>query len=222
MNQLSDRERQEGWCLLWDGKTTTGWRGASLDHFPDTGWSIADGILTVEGTGGNIVTTESYSNFELVVDFRLTKGANSGIKYMVQSAPNQVVGLEYQLIDDKRHPDAAEGVGGNRTLASLYDLIPATNLSETSRTDKRVRGPGAWNRARIVVDGAYVEHWLNGVKVVEYERGTQLYRALIAKSKYHIFPYFGEAKAGAIMLQEHEDEVSFRNMKIREWKRDGN
>lgn len=226
-NTLTPYEKRLGWRLLWDGKTTQGWRGAKLSGFPEDGWEIKDGILSVNESGGgesagggDIITVNTFSEFELIVDFMLTEGANSGIKYFVDPELNKgegsAIGLEYQLLDDSRNPDATEGLEGNRTLASLYDMIPSYNLSENSE-DKRFNGIGSWNRARIVVRGNHVEHWLNNLKVVEYERGSQIYRALVAYSKYKIWPNFGEAKAGHILLQEHGSTVHFRNVKIREF-----
>jgi len=226
-NTLTPAEARKGWRLLWDGKTTRGWRGAKLAAFPEMGWEMKDGILTVKESGGgesahggDIITVNTFSEFELIVDFMLTEGANSGIKYFVDPELNRgegsAIGLEYQLLDDSRHPDAREGVSGNRTLASLYDMIPSYNLSENME-DKRFNGIGKWNRARIVVRGNHVEHWLNNLKVVEYERGTQIYRALVAYSKYKIWPDFGEAEAGHILLQDHGNTVHFRNIKIREF-----
>ncbi|MGK6320834.1 3-keto-disaccharide hydrolase [Sphingomonas sp. DT-204] len=212
-NRLSDGERRAGWTLLWDGDTGTGWRSAKAAGFPDKGWSIRDGILSVEG-GGDIVTARDYGNFELSVDFRLTPGANSGIKYRID--PRTLVGLEYQLLDDKRHPDAKMGRDGNRTLASLYDLIPARNLSDPDNPGKRVNPPGEWNRAVIVVRGRHVEHWLNGFKVVEYERGSPEFRGLVAQSKFVGRPDFGEGAQSPILLQDHGDRVDFRSIKLRE------
>jgi hypothetical protein len=165
------------------------------------------------GNAGDIITTRKYANFELTVDFRLTPGANSGIKYFVDpnlnKGPGSAIGLEYQILDDARHPDAKKGVNGDRTLASLYDLIPAAATKPT-------RPIGEWNTARIVVRGAHGEHWLNGVKVVEYDRFTPHFRKLVAASKYHVWPNFGEAHDGYILLQDHGFPVSFRNIKIRE------
>ena len=172
-NKLSEQEIAEGWELLWDGKTSDGWRGARLSGFPEKGWVIEDGILKVlksdggESTnGGDIVTVDRYRNFELMVDFKITHGANSGIKYFVDTELNQgagsSIGCEFQILDDNHHPDAKLGVNGNRTLASLYDLIPAP-------ADKKYRG-GFFNTALIKVNGNHVEHWLNNVKVLEYER----------------------------------------------------
>lgn len=217
-NTLTDQEIRAGWKLLWDGKTSNGWRGANKKVFPEKGWSLSGGILSVmpsdggESTnGGDIVTIDTYGNFEFSVDFRLTQGANSGIKYFVEQGLNggvgSAIGLEFQLLDDSHHPDANNGVGGNRTIASLYDLIPALE-------SKVVNPPGQWNTARILVQGSHVEHWLNGMKVVEYERGTQIYRALVQKSKYAGYPNFGEAAKGYLLLQDHGNEVSFRNIKI--------
>ena len=217
-NTVSAREKQDGWKLLWDGKTTAGWRGAKLKTFPEKGWSIKDGMLTVAETGGgeaavggDIVTVDEFGNFELEVEFTLTKGANSGIKYFVDTELNQgtgsSIGCEYQLLDDAVHPDAKAGVKGNRTLAGLYDLIPPANI--------RFNGIGEWNRARIVVRGQHVEHWLNGFKTVEYERGTQMWRALVNYSKYTVWPSFGERAKGHILLQDHGNTVMFRTIKMR-------
>ncbi len=222
-NSLSKEEKEAGWSLLWDGKTNSGWVGASKTEFPKKGWGMEDGVLSVfesgggESTnGGDILTKKKYSNFELTLDFKLTEGANSGIKYFVVGGLNKgigsSIGLEYQILDDVKHPDANNGVGGNRTLASLYDLIP----SDKSVKPKKI---GQWNKARILVDGPHVEHWLNGKLVVEYERGSQIYKALVQKSKYKNYPDFGEAPEGHILLQDHGNNVSFRNIKIKEWKR---
>jgi hypothetical protein len=218
-NSISEIEKEQGWKLLWDGKTTEGWRGARLKSFPTQGWKIDNGFLKVlksdggESTnGGDIVTVKKYRNFELQVDFQITEGANSGIKYFVDTELNQgkgsSIGCEFQILDDKKHPDARQGVNGNRTLGSLYDLIAAPQ-------NKPFR-PGFFNRARIVVNGSKVEHYLNDIKIIEYERGTQQWRALVAFSKYNVWPNFGEAEEGHILLQDHGDEVWFKNIKIRE------
>jgi hypothetical protein len=161
--------------------------------------------------GGDIVTADQYGNFELIVEYSITKGANSGIKYFVDTTLNKgagsSIGCEFQILDDAVHPDAKLGVKGNRTNAGLYDLIPPRNI--------RFNGVGEWNRARIVVQGKHVEHWLNGFKTVEYERGTQMWRALVDYSKYAVWPAFGEAPKGHILLQDHGNRVSFRTIKIR-------
>jgi hypothetical protein len=221
-NMLTAEERADGWRLLWDGRTTRGWRSAKGTAFPQHGWEIKDGVLSVEETGGaesraggDIVTEASFAAFELKADFRLTPGANSGIKYYVDTQLNKgegsAIGLEYQLLDDARHPDAKLGRDGDRTLASLYDLIPAAR-------DKKVNPIGEWNEARIVSDGRHVEHWLNGAKVLEYERGSVEFRGLVAMSKYKVWPAFGELPRGPVLLQDHGNRVSFRNVKIRELK----
>lgn len=218
-NTISEREAREGWKLLWDGQTTNGWRGAKSDRFPEKGWSIENGILKVlksggaeSANGGDIVTTRPYRNFMLKVDFKITEGANSGIKYFVDTDLNKgagsAIGCEFQILDDKKHADAKLGVKGNRTLGSLYDLIPAP-------VDKPFR-PGFFNTAMVIVKGNHVEHWLNGVKIVAYERNNQMWNALVAYSKYKDWPDFGNAAEGLILLQDHGDEVWFQNIKIKE------
>ena len=220
-NTLTPAEQREGWKLLWDGKTTEGWRGAKIATFPTKGWKMENGILKVmksdggESTnGGDIVTTRKYKNFMLCVDFKITDGANSGIKYFVNPDLNKgegsAIGCEFQILDDERHPDAKLGVKGNRQLGSLYDLIPAP-------TDKPVR-KGEWNTAVVIVRNSHVEHWLNGVKLLEYERANQMWDALVAYSKYRDWPNFGNASEGHILLQDHGDEVWFKNIKIKELK----
>ena len=217
-NTLSSKEKNEGWKLLFDGKTTNGWRGAYKDAFPEKGWEVRDGMLIVlpsgggeAANGGDIVTVDEYGSFDLRVDFKLTEGANSGIKYFVTEqqprTPGSAIGLEYQLLDDARHPDAKLGIDGNRTLASLYDLLPATN--------KKPKKIGEWNHARILVIGKHVEHWLNGVKVLEYERGGKEFLEHKAQSKFKDRKDFGEAEKGHILLQDHGFQVFFRNIKIR-------
>ena len=227
VNKLTETEKRKGWRLLWDGETTKGWRGANADKFSEFGWEIKNGNLSViesggakSRNGGDIVTEKEFSSFELELDFMITEGANSGIKYFVvegiQKRQGSAIGLEYQILDDKRHPDAKKGVNDNRTVASLYDLIKAENLSEPDRNSKRFNEGGQWNKTRLVVKGKHVEHWLNNVKVVEYERGSQIYRNLVANSKYAKYPNFGEAPKGHILLQDHGNRVSFRSIKILE------
>ena len=222
-NTLSKQEAAQGWHLLFDGETTDGWRSTHGPDFPATGWEVKDGLLSVTehggeegGNAGDILTTRKYTNFELLVDFRITPGANSGIKYFVNldmtpghDGHGSAIGFEYQILDDALHPDAKKGRDGNRTVASLYDMIPASK-------DKQVKPVGEWNTARIVVRGTHGEHWLNGVKVLEYDRATPQFRQIVVESKFHVYPHFGEANDGYILLQDHGFPVSFRNIKIRE------
>jgi len=227
-NQLTEQEKADGWNLLFDGKSTDGWRGAHKETFPSHGWKVEDGQLIVvksdgsESTnGGDIVYDTEYSAFELSVDFKITEGANSGIKYFVTEKEKQkgsAYGLEFQILDDERHPDAKlyTTYPGSRTLGSLYDLKASENIS--------FNGIGEWNTATIrVLPNNDVEHWLNGIKVLEYERGSQDFRDLVKGSKYADPAYseaglFGEAPSGRILLQDHGDEVAFRNIKIKRLK----
>ncbi|GAL67195.1 3-keto-disaccharide hydrolase [Jejuia pallidilutea] len=219
-NNLTFNEKKSGWEMLWDGKTTKGWRGAKLDTFPEKGWIIENDELIVlasggaeSAAGGDIVTINDYSDFELQVDFKLTPGANSGIKYYVDTeinkGPGSSIGLEYQILDDALHPDAKLGSHeGSRTLASLYDLIKAN-------PNKPIKPIGEWNTAHIKSINNNVEHWLNGVKVLEYKRGSDDFLKLVSESKYAKWPNFGVLDKGQILLQDHGDKVSFRNIKIR-------
>ncbi|WP_026464685.1 3-keto-disaccharide hydrolase [Adhaeribacter aquaticus] len=219
-NQLSEAEKVNGYTMLWDGKTSTGWQSAKHKKFPEKGWEIEDGIISIpkatgkgHRTGGDIVTTKEYSAFELQFDFKLTEGANSGLKYFVTNNKGSVVGLEYQILDDARHPDAKMGSNGNRTLGSLYDLIPAVKPGQS------LRKIGDWNRGMVrVYPNGKVQHLLNGYVVVEYTRGSPEYKELVSKSKYKDFPNFGMAAKGKILLQDHGDNVSFQNLKIKELK----
>jgi hypothetical protein len=215
-NYLSEAEKQQGWKMLFDGKTTNGWKAASQEKFPSEGWKVEDGtLMAVASTkekpvkGTDIVTVEKFSAFEFQFEFNFAEGANSGVKYFTGNG-GPSIGLEYQVLDDKKHPDAKMGVVGNRTMASLYDLIPA------DKQDRFTKPAGEWNIGRIVVyPDNRIEHWLNGVKVVEYVRGSNIYKALVARSKYAEFENFGMIKEAPIMLQYHNDQVKFRSMKIR-------
>jgi hypothetical protein len=216
-NDLSEIERKQGFKLLFDGKSTNGWKSSRGEEFPKQGWEVKDGILSVLSSGGDaskkggdIVTKKQFGPFELKFDFMFTEGANSGVKYGIgNNGPG--LGLEYQVLDDEKHPDAKQGVVGNRTMASLYDLIPA------NKERRFTKGAGEWNRGRIVVyPCGTVQHWLNGRKVVEYMRGDNIYKALVARSKYAKYENFGMAEKTPILLQDHNDHVSFRSIKIRE------
>lgn len=220
---------EAGWTDLLAGDRTDAWRSVRGENFPGRGWTLADGVLTIHKAGGeesrgggDIITRARYANFELELEFRMTPGANSGIKFFVQpnlspidrltGKPTQLgsaIGPEFQILDDARHPDAKAGRDGNRTVGSLYDLIPA-------EAGKIVQPMGEWNKARIVVRGAQVEFWLNDRMTLAYDRHSAAYRALVAQSKYHIIPEFGEWADGHVLLQDHGDEVSFRHVRIRE------
>lgn len=220
-NTLSEQEKRNGIQLLWDGKTSAGWRAIYKQTFPEKGWEIKDGVLLIhssngqeEGLGGDIVTDKEYSAFELDFDFKLTPGANSGVKYFVKetydSKGKSGIGLEYQVLDDSLHPDAKLGTNGDRTLSSLYDLIPRKDIPASR---KKI---GEWNHGRILVyPNSHVEHWLNGCKVVEYEKGSKDFMAAVAISKYKIWPNFGLWPDGHIMLQDHGNEVWYRSIKIK-------
>jgi hypothetical protein len=219
-NHLTQYEKENGWKLLFDGKTSNGWIGAYKTHFPTKDWKVENGTITVHqsdgkegGDGGDIVTTDEYKAFDLSFEFRLTPGANSGVKYFVTLAENNTgsaIGLEYQVLDDSLHPDAKLGRDGNRKLASLYDLIPS------NKPESVFRPVGQWNTGRIVVyPDNKVEHYINGVKVLEYVRGSQSFRVLVAISKFKIWKNFGEAARGHILLQDHGNEVSYRSIKIK-------
>lgn len=228
-NTLTEKEKADGWQLLWDGKTAAGWHTPKSDEFPSKSWSMHDGELTVVTTGngesaagGDIISQKRYGNFELTAAFKTTKGCNSGIKIFVQpnlspidnvtgkpAATGSAIGMEFQILDDANHPDAKLGHDGNRKIGSFYDVMPAAN-------DKIVMPDGEWNHLRIVSKGKHVEFWLNGKMTVEFERGSPAFRAAVAKSKFKDIPQFGEWSDGHILLQEHGSVVSFRNLKIRE------
>jgi len=219
-NKLTEREKADGWRLLFDGSTPAGWMNARTKNFPASGWEINEGVISLNPEtkgadgGGDIVTSEIFGNFELMADFRYATGGNSGIKYFVDIESDNgalsSIGCEYQILDDRENPDAVAGMDGNRKLAGLYDLIAPKNI--------RDNGAGQWNRAGIIVNGTRVQHWLNGFLTVEYERGTPEWRELVAKSKFSKFKGFGEAGEGRILLQDHGNVVSFKNIKIRELK----
>ena len=218
-NVLTQAEKAAGWKLLFDGKTWNGWRGFRREKMPDEGWTIEDGAIKhIAGNGeqskqgGDIITVGKYENFELQLEWRISPGGNSGIKYLVDEdmvkSGYSGLGFEMQVLDDERHPDAKLGVAGNRTASALYDLIAPKN--------KVLHAVGEWNQVRLIVNSNHVEHWLNGGKVLEYELGSPQLKSLIAESKYKTIPGFGEVRRGHILLQDHGHEVWFRNIKLRE------
>ena len=223
LNNISPQEKAQGFLLLFNGKDLSGWRSASQKTAPAKGWVVDNGILQVlpEDTTsgvrwGDLLTVNQYKAFELNFDFKLTEGANSGVKYFVTESPNSRsgLGLEYQVLDDERHPDAKKGIGGNRTMASLYDLIASTKLE--ARHQSKI---GEWNHGKIVVyPNNKVEHWLNGFKVLEYERGSDAFKQLVAGSKYAGNKNFGLGDQGPILLQDHGNAVFYKNIKIRQLK----
>ena len=217
-NSLSPAQQKEGWELLFDGKTSNGWTWAGHTGFPGKGWVIKDGTISVEPVKGqgemgslDIISAKQYSAFDLVFDFNVSPGGNSGVKYFVSlDYHNSPLGLEYQVLDDSLHPDAKLGRDGDRTMASLYDLIKANKKKEDFQQ------PGNWNTGRIVVyPNNHVEHYLNGKKVLEYERLSPAFHELIAMSKYKDYPGFGQGQQGYILLQYHGNKVSFRNIRIK-------
>lgn len=211
---------EQNWIWLFDGSSTDQWRDTNTDQFPEHGWLVEGDVLTVHGEtedqpgGHDIVTKELYSNFELELEAKLTEGSNSGIKYIVtDSFPGNegiFLGLEYQLLDNERHPDAHEGRDGNHKMGALYDMIPPPDAIS-------INPPGEWNKIRIVVNGNQVEHWFNEKKILEFDRKSADFRDLVSQSKYNNLEKFGELDQGRILLQGHGNDVSFRAIRIRTW-----
>lgn len=217
-NMLTEEEKSEGWILLFDGQSTDQWRGYNMDSFPEHGWVVEDNMLVFRAPGPNaesrprdIITKKKFSDFRFKLEWMVEEGGNSGIFYHVLEQPTQSIywsGLEMQILDNDNHPDANMGVNGNRKAGSLYDLIPA---------DPQNTNPyGEWNSVEIVSRGNTIEHWQNGEKVLEYERWTPEWFEMIRKSKFVGHPEFGAIREGHLGLQDHGDEVKFRNLKIKE------
>lgn len=205
-NTLTAKEAAEGWILLFDGKTTEGWRGFKKTAFPEKGWVVEAGALKhVAGAGGgDIVRSEKFSEFELSWEWMIPPGANNGIKYYILEERGGAIGHEYQMIDDV----ASKSIPKHCT-ASFYDVLPPTIPSKSNK-------PGEWNHSRILSKGGKVEHWLNGTKVLEYVLGSPEVKEAVAKSKFKSVAGFGEQQNGLILLTDHQDEASYRSIKIRD------
>lgn len=223
----TQQDRAGGWVQLFDGRSFAGWRGVGLDSIPTAHWVIEDGAIHKLASGdvprapdgqplqgGDIMTVATYRDFELAFEWKVSPGANSGVKYNVSeemstSSPplNAALGFEYQVLDDALHPDAQNGP--NRTAAALYDLVPPED-------DKQLRPVGSYNDARIVFDNGHGEHWLNGTKVLEFDVGSAAFDSAYAASKYVPIDGFADLRSGHIVLQDHGDEVWYRNIRIRE------
>lgn len=218
-NTLSDQEKAAGWELLFDGKDPNiRWRSIRGDKFPVAGWAIENEtlILLPGRKGGDIITREQFSDFELVLDYKLADSANTGIKYFVSELTNDkgktaLNGPEFQLIDDYKHETVIDNKSPETSTGSLYLLY--------APQDKHLNAPGEWNQAKIIAKGKQVEHWINGSKVLSYERGSEKFRKLVAGTKFkeYVTPY-GEAEFGYLLLQDHKDQAYFRNIKIRRLK----
>jgi hypothetical protein len=207
LNQLTDQEKKAGWKLLFDGSSFKGWKSLDTEQPPQKGWQVKNGVLTVLGHqgGGDIITDQAYTNFELTLEVKLTEGANSGLKYFIQ--PPCSVGFEYQILDNDKHPDAKFGINGNRKFASLYDLLPAIGAQP--------KAIGQWNQVHLIVNGNHIEHWLNAKKVLAFDRSSKPFWDAYKTSKFLEFKDFGTYQQGHILLQEHGNTVSYRNIKLR-------
>lgn len=212
-NTLTAEEKENGWTLLFDGESADQWRSYDAAEFPEQGWEISNGSLTVlsGGGGGDIITKKEYDNFILKLEWKVEKGGNSGIFYRALEQPTQAIywsAPEMQVLDNVNHPDAKKGKDGNRKAGSLYDLIPAK--------PQNANPYGEWNSVKIVADGSHIEHWQNGEKVVEYELWTPEWYEMLRNSKFKDHPSFGDMHRGHIGLQDHGNTVEFRNIKIKE------
>jgi hypothetical protein len=208
-NTLTAKEKKAGWVLLFDGQSTAGWTTTAGKEVP-AGWAVKEGTLsTVKGVkGGDIITQDQFSDFELVLDYNLELGCNSGVKYFfTRYEKGGNLGLEYQILDDVLAEDNKKE---NHLAGSFYDVLPPVAAK------KKVKAPGQWNTVRIVAQGQKVEHWLNGVKILEFTRCSEPFTAAVAQSKFSkTVPAFGTIGKGHILLQEHGGLVAFRNIKIR-------
>jgi 3-keto-disaccharide hydrolase len=212
-NTLTPAERAAGWRLLFDGTSLAGWRGYRKPDPTGTRWKVTDGALCIPHDDGSdtlgqrdIVSSDEFDTFDLDFEWKVGPGSNSGLKYFVTENRDAAIGHEYQIIDDERHEDA-KVAGGERQTASFYDVKAASSHP--------TRPIGEWNRSRVLVTGNHVEHWLNGVKVLEYELGSPAMAAAVADSKFKGIAGFGTRVKGHILLQDHGEAVCFRNVKIR-------
>jgi hypothetical protein len=225
-NTLTSSEQEEGWTLLFNGEDFSNWTGLGRDEIPPGHWEVVDGTIhkvesgdvpTAEDgqplEGGDIMTTETYRNFELKLEWKTSEGGNSGIKYNVSDSLSTAhepqyaaLGFEYQLLDDERHPDAEEA---NHRAGALYDLVAPNDR-------KSLNPAGEWNSARVVFRGSHGEHWLNGEKVLEYDLDSAHFDSLFTESKYADIDGFRTRRAGHVVLQDHGNDFWFRNVKIRE------
>lgn len=211
---VAQKENKNGWEILFDGKNTDKWRSKNSDTFPSDGWLIQDGTLFLNKKGaGDIITREKFSDFELQLNFKLTYGANSGVKYFVGELKNSrtrdvaINGPEYQIIDDYNHPEVKNHKHDIAATASCYLLYKPENV--------HLRPAGQWNHIRIVAKGTHVEHWLNGIKVLSYERGSADFLKRKSLTKFKDYDKYGELESGHILLTDHSDKVYFRNIKIK-------
>lgn len=209
-NELTEAEKASGWTLLFDGRSTSGWRSFKKTTFPASGWVVRDGCLThlARGGGGDIITDRTFGDFELVWEWRMPPGANSGVKYFITEERGSAIGHEYQL--ETRQDLEAPVKPTTQTTAGFYDVLPAT-------TTVQLRPAGQFNESRILVRDARVEHWLNGHLTIAYTPGSDAVKAAVAKSKFRDVPGFGQKLKGHILLQDHGGEVEFRNIKLREF-----
>lgn len=209
--ELTPAEKAAGWKLLFDGKTTQGWRTFKESSFPEKGWIVADGELRLQAgsKAGNIITEDTFSDFDLVWEWKIESGGNNGLKYFITEERSEAIGHEYQMIDDTsiRNPH------GKHSTASFYDVLPPSR-------DKVLKKPGEWNQSRVLVQGNHVEHWLNGRKVLEYELGSDTLLKAVQNSKFNDVPGFGKKLKGHILLTYHDDFVAYRNIRIRELRPD--
>ncbi len=203
-NPLTEREKAAGWRLLFDGKTTQGWHTFKTHTFPTNGWVVADGWLhCLAKHGGDIISDEEFGDFELEWEWKLAASGNSGVKYFVLETRQAALGHEYQMLDEARTKE----VGGKHLTGAFYDVLAPTNT--------HVKPAGEINQSRILVQGNHVEHWLNGVKVLEYECGSAPVKAAVANSKFKTVAGFGNKVRGHLLLQDHNSQVWFRNLRIR-------